>query len=155
MVLIDGSPFRWLGHADSTLVGAMDDATGRILALTFRPHEDLHGFTVILRDTVQRCGVPWTLYGDRAGALVRNDRHWTLEEELQGRQDPSHFGRMLEALGVRYIAGACPDFCVRPIPVTKAAFPQSEWRTDSGLGSRTEADGSTSSRRFGSPSTPA
>lgn len=109
MVLIDGSPFRWLGHADSTLVGAMDDATGRILALTFRPHEDLHGFTVILRDTVQRCGVPWTLYGDRAGALVRNDRHWTLEEELQGRQDPSHFGRMLEALGVRYIAALSPQ----------------------------------------------
>jgi len=111
MVLIDGSPFRWLGpeQGESTLIGSMDDATGKILALTFRPHEDLHGFTVMLRDTVQRWGVPWTLYGDRAGVLVRNDRHWTLEEELQGRQHPSHFGRMLESLGIRYIAALSPQ----------------------------------------------
>lgn len=111
MVLIDGSPFRWLGEAqpECTLVGAMDDATGRILTLTLRDHEDLHGFTVVLRDAVQRCGVPWTLYGDRATILVRNDRSWTIEEELQGRQHPSHFGRMLEALGIRYIAALSPQ----------------------------------------------
>src|SRR5687767_625794 len=48
-------------------------------------------------------------------------------------------------------ASACPDFCVRPIPLMQAALLQSEWRTDSGLGSRTAADGSTSSRRSGSP----
>jgi hypothetical protein len=111
MVLVDGSPFRWLGHEqpECTLVGAMDDATSKVLALTFRDAEDLHGFTVVLRDTLQRCGVPWTLYGDRAGTLVRNDRHWTIEEELEGRQAPSHFGQMLEALGIRYIAALSPQ----------------------------------------------
>jgi transposase len=111
MVLVDGSPFRWLGPAqpECTLIGAMDDATGKVLALTFRDTEDLHGFTVVLRDTVQSCGVPWTLYGDRAGVLVRNDRHWTIEEELAGRQAPSHFGQMLEALGIRYIAALSPQ----------------------------------------------
>ena len=111
MVLTDGSPFRWLGpqQPDSTLVGTMDDATGRVLALTFRDEEDLHGFTVALRDTIQRYGVPWTLYGDRAAILVRNDRHWSLEEELEGRQRPSHFGLMLESLGIRYIAALSPQ----------------------------------------------
>src|SRR5438105_3121 len=41
MVLVDGSPFRWLGpqQPESTLVGAMDDATGKVLALVFRDHE--------------------------------------------------------------------------------------------------------------------
>jgi len=111
MMLIDGSPFRWLGaeHPEFTLVGGMDDASGKVLTLTFRDHEDLHGFSVVLRETVLRHGVPWTIYGDRAGVLVRNDRHWTIEEELQGRQRPSHFGLMLEDLGVRYIAALSPQ----------------------------------------------
>ena len=37
-------------------------------------------------------GLPLTLYGDRFGVFVRNDPHWTLEEELQGHQHPTHFG---------------------------------------------------------------
>jgi transposase len=111
MVLVDGSPFRWLGTQQprSTLMGAMDDASGRVLALTFRENEDLHGYAVVLRDTLDRYGVPWTLYGDRATVLVRSDRYWSLEEELAGRQSPSHFGGMLEALGVRYIAALSPQ----------------------------------------------
>lgn len=111
LVLTDGSPFRWLGPHQpvSTLIGTMDDATGKVLALTFRDHEDLHGYAVVLRDTIQRHGVPWTLYGDRAAILVRNDPHWTPEEELEGRQRPSHFGLMLESLGIRYIAALSPQ----------------------------------------------
>ena len=111
MVLVDGSPFAWLGEAQPmcTLVGAMDDASGNVLSLIMRDHEDLHGFTVMLREVVTRYGVPWTLYGDRAGVLVRNDRHWSLEEELEGKQRPSHFGLMLEELGIRYIAALSPQ----------------------------------------------
>lgn len=111
MVLIDGSPFRWLGESQpmATLIGAVDDATGQILALTLRPTEDLHGYTLLLRDLITAHGVPWTLYGDRAAILVRNDRRWTIEEELEGRQRPSHFGLMLEDLGIRYIAALSPQ----------------------------------------------
>jgi transposase len=111
MVLIDGSPFRWLGEQQPpcTLIGAIDDATGRVLALIPRAEEDLHGYTLLLHDLVTRHGVPWTLYGDRAAVLVRNDRHWTIEEELEGRQRPSHFGLMLEELGIRYIAALSPQ----------------------------------------------
>lgn len=111
MVLIDGSPFRWLGQDQSerTLIGAIDDATGRVLALVLRDQEDLHGYAVMLRDLVTHHGVPWTLYGDRAAVLVRNDRHGTVDEELEGRQRPSHFGLMLEELGVRYIAALSPQ----------------------------------------------
>jgi transposase len=111
MVLIDGSPFRWLGEQQPpcTLIGAIDDATGRVLALIPRAQEDLHGYTVLLHELVTRHGVPWTLYGDRAAVLVRNDRHWTIDEELEGRQRPSHFGLMLEELGIRYIAALSPQ----------------------------------------------
>ena len=111
MVLIDGSPFGWLGEQQPrcTLIGAIDDATGQILALVLRPTEDLHGYTQLLRELIEHHGVPWTLYGDRAAMLVRNDRFWTVEEELEGRQRPSHFGLMLEELGVRYIAALSPQ----------------------------------------------
>lgn len=111
MALIDGSPFQWLGleNPSLTLIGAIDDASGKILSLTFRPHEDLHGYVLMLRQMIATFGVPWTLYGDRASVLVRNDPHWTRDEELTGRQRPSHFGQILEELGIRYIAALSPQ----------------------------------------------
>ena len=110
MVLIDGSPFSWFNEQGRySLLGAIDDATGEILALTFRPTEDLHGYVVLLRDVIQRHGVPVALYGDRSGILVRNDAHWTLEEELQGRQRPPQFGQVLEELAIRFIAATSPQ----------------------------------------------
>jgi len=111
LVLIDGSPFRWFdvqGPACS-LLGAIDDASGEILALTFRPTEDLHGYVRLLRQLIDAHGVPAAFYGDRSGILVRNDSHWTREEELAGRQRPPQFGQMLEELAVRFIAATSPQ----------------------------------------------
>lgn len=111
MVLIDGSEHEWLGAQQPrlTLVGTIDDASGHVLALTFRPSEDLHGYAVVLREVLQRYGLPGILYGDRTGIAVRNDPHWTREEELEGRQLPPQFGQMLEELGIRYIAAGSPQ----------------------------------------------
>ncbi len=111
MVLIDGSDHEWLGsdRPRLTLVGAMDDATSKVLALTFRPQEDLHGYTVVLRDILARYGMPEVMYGDRTGIAVRNDKHWSLEEQLEGRQLPPQFGQILEELGIRYIAAGSPE----------------------------------------------
>ena len=50
-----------------------------------------------------------TLYGDRLGVFVRNDAHWTLEEELQGAQHPTQFGQILQDLGIGYIAAHSPE----------------------------------------------
>lgn len=111
MVLIDGSDHAWLGtqRPRLTLIGAIDDATGHVLVLTFRPREDLHGYAVVLREMLTHFGVPGLLYGDHTGIAVRNDRHWTREEELEGRQLPPQFGQMLEELGIRYIAAGSPQ----------------------------------------------
>jgi hypothetical protein len=92
-----------------TLVGAIDDATGAILALHFRPHEDLYGYTELLRRLAFTHGLPCTLYGDRLAVFVRNDAHWTLEEELAGAQDPTQFGQMLAELAIGYIAAQSPQ----------------------------------------------
>src|SRR5687767_11297781 len=36
-------------------------------------------------------------------------RHWFVEEQLAGRQHPTHVGRMLSGLGVGYIASRSPQ----------------------------------------------
>ena len=111
LVQLDGSPFDWLeGRSPAmTLLGAIDDATATVLTLHFRPTEDLHGYTTLLRQLGTAYGLPLALYGDRLNILVRNDAHWTLEEELQGAQHPTHFGRMLQELGIGYVAAGSPQ----------------------------------------------
>src|SRR3990172_4512972 len=111
LVQLDGSPFDWLeGRGPAmTLLGAIDDATSTVLALHFRPTEDLHGYTTLLEQVGTEDGLPLALYGDRLNVFVRNDRHWTLEEELQGTQTPTHFGRMLQELGIGYVPASSPQ----------------------------------------------
>jgi transposase len=111
LVQVDASPFDWLegrGPAMS-LHGAIDDATGTVLALHFRPTEDLHGYTTVLAAIAAQYGLPLALYGDRLNVFLRNDAHWSIEEQLRGAQDPTHFGQMLQALGIGFIAAGSPQ----------------------------------------------
>jgi transposase len=111
LVQIDGSPFAWLeGRGpEFMLLGAIDDATSEILALHFRPAEDVHGYTTLFQRLFTTHGLPLALYGDRLNLLVRNDRHWSLAEELTGTRDPTHLGRMLQDLGIGYVAARSPQ----------------------------------------------
>ena len=111
LVQLDGSPCDWLeGRGPAmTLLGAIDDATSTVLALHFRPTEDLHGYATVLHHVGTAYGLPLTFYGDRFGALVRTDAHWTLEEELQGHQHPTHFGQVLRDLAIGFLAAGSPQ----------------------------------------------
>ena len=105
MVLWDGSPHRWLGpdHPPCCLMAAMDDATGALLAARFFPFEGSSGYLWLLRRIVNRYGIPVSIYQDRHGSLHRNDDHWSLEEQLAGRQEPTQVGCALQALGIQPI----------------------------------------------------
>lgn len=110
LVLVDGSEFAWFGGTQRlALLGAIDDATGEILALHFRPHEDLHGYTELLRRMAQAHGLPLALYGDRLGVFVRNDNYWSLDEELRGARKPTQFGRVLAELAIGFIPAGSPQ----------------------------------------------
>lgn len=111
LVLIDGSTHDWLeGRGPAfTLVGAVDDATGKILAVAVRAHEDAHGYLAMLDTVLRQHGMPVAFYGDRFGALVRNDDHWSIEEQLAGAQNPTPFGQILAELGIRFIAAHSPQ----------------------------------------------
>ena len=111
LVQIDASPFAWLearGPA-MTLHGAIDDATSTVLALHFRPTEDLPGYATVFQQMFTQYGRPLALYGDRINLLIRNDAHWSLAEQLRGVQDPTHLGRVLHDRGIGYLAAGSPE----------------------------------------------
>src|SRR5713101_1244516 len=111
IVLLDGSPHDWLqGRGPKlTALGFQDDATGKILAAGFFHAETTQGYFLLLRRLLSRFGVPVALYGDRHGIFVRNDDHWTVEEQLAGKREPTQFGRALEQLAITYIAAHSPQ----------------------------------------------
>lgn len=111
LLQIDGSPFAWLEDRGPTLTlhGAIDDASSQVLALHFRPTEDLHGYATVLHQVFTTHGLPVALYGDGINILVRNDAHWSLEEQLAGTQAPTHLGRMLQDLGIGYVQARSPQ----------------------------------------------
>ena len=111
MIQVDASLFAWLQDRGPmlSLVGAIDDATGAIVGLTFRPSEDLHGYAEVFRQVFTRYGLPVSVYGDGTNILVRNDAHWTLEEELHGAQSPTHLGVLLRELSIGYIQARSPQ----------------------------------------------
>jgi hypothetical protein len=111
MVLWDGSPHPWFGSKDPPccLIAAIDDAKGKLLAARFFLFEGAFGYLWLLKRIAKQYGMPLTIYQDRHGALYRNDFHWTLEEQLAGRQEPTQVGWALEALGIRPIAALSPQ----------------------------------------------
>lgn len=111
MVLWDGSPHRWFGKENPfcCLMAAIDDATGKLLAAFFIPYECSFGYLKLLEEIVTRYGIPLAIYQDRHGTLHRNDNNWTLEEQLNGVQEPTQVGGALQALGITPIFALSPQ----------------------------------------------
>jgi transposase len=111
MLLLDASLHHWLEDRGPqlTLLGFLDDATRKVPVAEFFLSEDAHGYFRLLRRLLRRYGVPLSFYGDRHGVFVRNDEHWSVEEQLSGKRQPTQFGRALAQLGVTYIAANSPQ----------------------------------------------
>jgi hypothetical protein len=108
---LDGSPYAWFGPTQPpcSLLAAIDDATGAVLAATFRAQEDAAGYLTLLLTLGRTVGLPAAVYTDAHGIFVRHDAHWTLAEELQGYQEPPQVGQALRALGVHHIVANSPQ----------------------------------------------
>ena len=112
MIQWDGSRHDWLEGRGPMLclVGAIDDATGELLpGAHFVEQESAAAYLHTLRAIAGDKGLPCSAYGDRHGALCRNDDHWTLEEEMRGEQDPTQVGRAMRELGVEMIRAMSPQ----------------------------------------------
>ena len=112
LLQIDGSRHDWLEGRGPylTLVGAVDDATGTVPFALFRQQEDAHGYMLMLKETIDRYGVPVALYSDRHGIFQRSSREpESLAEQLRGRPDPTQFARALEELDIHLILAHTPQ----------------------------------------------
>lgn len=102
LVQIDGSPHDWLeGRGPRlTLVGAIDDATGAIVAATFAPVEDGRAYLTILARMCRVHGVPAAVYRDRSGIFAPLRRGGPLGDA------GSQVGRAFAELGINSIPAA-------------------------------------------------
>jgi len=112
LLQIDGSRHDWLEGRGPylTLIGAIDDATGKVAYALFREQEDAQGYFLLLRQIVVSYGIPMALYHDRHGIFERSrGEPGSLEEQLEGKRKPTQFGRLMEELGITSIPSYSPQ----------------------------------------------
>src|ERR1700692_408812 len=112
MALTDASRHDWLEvrGPELTPLGFQDDATGQILAAHFQLEaENTVGYVRALHAMITAHGVPLSLYHDRHSLFQRNDSHWTLAEQLAGKQAPTQLGQALQQLGIQQIPAYSPQ----------------------------------------------
>lgn len=112
LVQTDGSEHDWLEGRGPwlTLLGAIDDATGKVLYGLFREQEDAQGYFLLFRQIVSNYGIPLAVYHDRHSIFEPAKKALeSLEEQLEGKRKPTQFGRLMEELGITSIASNSPQ----------------------------------------------
>jgi transposase len=112
LVQIDASPHKWfIGGGEFTLHGAIDDATGDILALFYTKNECMDGYFEIIRQIITYYGIPTSLYCDRHTIFVSpKDGKLTIKEQLEGVEvNLTQFGRAMDELGINIIKAKSPQ----------------------------------------------
>lgn len=110
MLQIDGSLHDWLeGRGPRmSLVGAVDDATGKLVYANFRLTEDQAGYLMLLRSIATTYGLPEMIYHDRH-TILRSPKEATLEDELAGKLPESQLQRVMRELGIHAIPAGSPQ----------------------------------------------
>jgi hypothetical protein len=111
LVQWDGSPHHWFGEDQPPccLLSAVDDADSKLLTALFVPEENAEGYMRLLQKLLIRHGVPMAVYHDRHSVFVRLDDSWSIDEQLQGAQYPTHVGRVLQELGICSVQAYSPQ----------------------------------------------
>lgn len=113
LVQMDASPFFWLEDRGPYLHlhGAIDDATGRILGLCFREQEDTLGYFTVLRQIIDRHGVPRSLYTDGRNIFFSpKDQKLSLQDQLEGKTVTlTPFAKVAEKLNIQMIRAQSPQ----------------------------------------------
>lgn len=113
LIQIDASPFDWLENGKSwSLHGAIDDATGSVIALRFEKEECSAGYLQVLEDMLKSKGVPASVYSDRHTIFFSPTKDDELSEEdiIDGRKAPlTRYGHTLYLLGIEHIPARTPQ----------------------------------------------
>lgn len=109
MIQMDGSRHAWFEKRgpECTLMGYVDDATGRVFA-RFYSYEGTVPALDSFRRYISAHGIPLSVYLDRHTTYKAVSKP-TIEDELNDRQPLSQFARAVEELGVRVIHAYSPQ----------------------------------------------
>lgn len=105
LVQIDGSPHHWFedrGLACTCLI-AVDDASGRLMAMRFVPTETTFGYFDLTRAYLTQHGLPQAFYSDKNSIFRVNQAQTTPGDGL------SQFGRALFQLDIEIICANTPQ----------------------------------------------
>lgn len=108
MLHLDGSPHEWLALVPGekqVLLLVVDDATGKNLAGCLVEAESTRRCMAIMKEVVEKYGIPAQLYTDR-------DSVYWHTQTAGGRVDRvnlTQFGRAMEELGIEMIPGYSPQ----------------------------------------------
>jgi transposase len=110
MLQVDGSPHDWLEGRGPRLclIGAIDDATSKVMGAFFAPAESSWGYFHLFCEIFKQHGVPQSIYTD-CHSVFFTDREPTLQEQLINRKPATEVGRGLAELGVTLILAHSPQ----------------------------------------------
>ena len=110
MLQVDGSPHDWLqGRGPAMcLIGAIDDATGKVMGALFVQAESSWGYFRLFSEIFKEHGLPQSIYAD-CHSVFWTDREPTLEEQLINKKPTTEVGRGLQQLGVTLILAHSPQ----------------------------------------------
>ena len=110
MLQVDGSPHDWLEGRGPRLclIGAIDDATGKVVGAFFTQAESSWGYLRLFSKIFKRHGLPQSIYSDRH-SVFWTDREPTLDEQLINKRPLTEVGRALDELGVTLIFAGSPQ----------------------------------------------
>lgn len=93
MLQVDGSPHDWLEGRGPyfTLVGAIDDATGKVPGAFFVEAESSWSYLELFFGVFKKKGLPQSVYSDRHSIFLT---HWepTIEEQLEAKRPRTQVG---------------------------------------------------------------
>lgn len=98
LIQMDGSPHLYNLKNQWTLIAGIDDATSEIPYAEFFASEDTLSCMIVLQKLIERKGLPWGVYTDRAGWLAGGKR-----------QHFGEFRRACEDLGIQVIFANSPQ----------------------------------------------
>ena len=100
MLQVDGSPHDWLQGRGPRLclIGAIDDATSKVMGAFFAPAESSWGYFHLFSEIFKHHGLPQSIYTD-CHSVFWTDREPTIDEQMINRKPTTEVGRGLKSSG--------------------------------------------------------
>ena len=109
MIQLDGSHHDWFEGRGPACVfmGYIDDATGKVYGRFYEYEGTIPAMESFMR-YIRKYGIPMSLYMDKH-STYKSTGEPTIEEQLNGTEPMSEFGRALKELGVELIHANSPQ----------------------------------------------